>query len=169
MAIRNNIDRLQSMISPSDPSNSTASPANNSGGLFRLQAALNNRAYAQRNNEPVQVQQSTTQVSQDSNNPQNNYVQSSYSDDPLTNTRTGFQAGFQNYQSSNNNNSDNINISQKLGYNTPMGAEDQIKLASKYMDKNLEKDTAITGIASLTNAFGRTGGFSTVFGSYTPK
>lgn len=68
------------------------------------------------------------------------------------------------------NNRGNLYIAQDaLGYNTPMSAEDQIKLASKYMDKNLEKETAITGIASLTNAFGKTGGFSTVFGSYTPR
>ena len=57
----------------------------------------------------------------------------------------------------------------KQSLDDALGAEDLVKLAAKYEDKNLEKDTAITGIASLTNAFGRTGGFSTVFGSYNPR
>jgi hypothetical protein len=31
---------------------------------------------------------------------------------------------------------------------------------SKYEDKKLKKDTAISGVASLQNSFGKTGGFS---------
>ena len=132
-----------------------------------MQAVLNNRTYAQRNNNPPQIQQSSTQVNQDSSAPQNNFVRSTYQSTPNSSNNgenTTYQAGPRS-----DTNQGNLYVAQELGYTTPMNAEDQIKLASKYMDKNLEKDTAITGIASLTNAFGRTGGFSTVFGSYTPR
>lgn len=68
------------------------------------------------------------------------------------------------------NNQGNLYIAQDaLGYTTPMDAEEQIKLAAKYADKNMERDAAISGVAALQNAFGKTGGFSTVFGSYTPR
>jgi hypothetical protein len=52
-----------------------------------------------------------------------------------------------------------------------MSAEDQLKLklVQKYEDKKLEKDTALAGVAALQNTFGKTGGFSTVFGSYNPQ
>lgn len=67
-------------------------------------------------------------------------------------------------------NSRNIYISRDLlGYTTPMDSEEQLKLVGKYADKNMEKDFLMSGVSSLSNAFGKTGGFSTVFGSYTPR
>lgn len=65
---------------------------------------------------------------------------------------------------------ENLYISRDLlGYQTPMSAEEQLKLVEKYSDKNMERDSMLTGMSSLSNAFGKTGGFSTVFGSYTPR
>jgi hypothetical protein len=160
MAIRTTpgIAAFQEVASKINPTTNSAPSYSNSGGVLRLQAVLNNRRYAKNGNNPAQIQQSITQVNQDSSTPQNNSVTSTYQNE------AGFPVGAK------LTNDGNLYIAQDaLGYTTPMDAEEQIKLAAKYADKNMERDAAISGVASLQNAFGKTGGFSTVFGSYTPR
>lgn len=160
MAIRTTpgIAAFQEVASKINPTTNSTPSYSNSGGVLRLQAVLNNRRYSQNGNNPAQIQQSTTQVNSDSSTPQNNSVTSTYQNE------AGFPVGAK------VDNEGNLFIAQDvLGYTTPMDAEEQIKLAAKYADKNMERDAAISGVAALQNAFGKTGGFSTVFGSYTPR
>ncbi|MGL5922183.1 hypothetical protein [Chroococcidiopsis sp.] len=125
---------------------STASPKYDYGHQ-RLQYVLNNRTETQTDNAPPQIESSTSAGSIDTSDRDNSF-------------QAGARIG----------NDGNIYISRDLlGYQTPMSAEEQLKLVQKYENKKMERDAAISGIASLSKAFGKTGGFSTVFGSYTPS
>ena len=124
---------------------STASPKYDYG-TERLRYVLNNRTETQTDDAPPQIESSTTV--------------GGYDNDP----NNSFQAGAR------ISNDGNIYISRDLlGYQTPMSAEEQLKLVDKYANKTMERDSMLSGMQSLSNAFGKTGGFSTVFGSFTPR
>lgn len=133
-------------VNPGVTGASTASPKYDYGHQ-RLRYVLNNRTETQTDNAPPQIESSTSAGSFDNSKPEDNF-------------QVGAKVG----------DDGNLYISEKLlGYRTPMSAEEQLKLVEKYSDKNMERDSMLTGMMSLRDAFGKTGGFSTVFGSYTPK
>lgn len=150
------IAKFQAILAKSQPADPTAvqttgqknSSAPNYGtGVLRLQALLANRHYTQSGNNPPQIQSGTTVVNQDSEKPENSGVYGAKVD-----------------------NQGNLYISRDLlGYSTPMSAEQQLELVQKYENKKFNRDAAYNGISALGNAFNKTGGFSTVFGSYDPR
>lgn len=68
----------------------------------------------------------------------------------------------------NHDNSSNLDLAGR-NKEQPVNYKEMIPYLEKWSNRNFDRDANYAGLASLSNAFGRTGGFSTVFGSYTPR
>lgn len=68
----------------------------------------------------------------------------------------------------NGDNRSNLGVASELKYQ-PANYKEMIPYLEKWDDRNFNRNANYAGLASLSNAFGKTGGFSTVFGSYTPR
>lgn len=65
-------------------------------------------------------------------------------------------------------NSSNLNVPKQQNYQD-VNYKEMIPYLEKWDDRNFDRNAAYAGITALSNAFGKTGGFSTVFGSYQPR
>lgn len=68
----------------------------------------------------------------------------------------------------NGDNRSNLGVASMLKYQ-PADYKEMIPYLEKWSNRSFDRDANYAGISALSNAFGKTGGFSTVFGSYNPR
>lgn len=69
----------------------------------------------------------------------------------------------------NGENKSNLDIAKDKYNMQDVNYKEILPYLEKMANRNFDRDANYAGLASLSNAFGKTGGFSTVFGSYNPR
>lgn len=86
----------------------------------------------------------------------------------LSESGSGYNDTYSNNPTVNHDNSSNLGTSDRLGLQKA-DYKEMIPYLEKWSNRSFDRQANYAGLASLSNAFGKTGGFSTVFGSYTPR